>query len=118
MMCSRRTPDSTGSISNAQVLQLEWSWEPDAGKTWFDVSNVAGRPFVNEGLTLYVSEERTEASNTCAGRTCAPGDGNCGEFYEGATDDVQGMRACSDNVDLEFHLCLYDASLPEYGPPS
>ncbi|ETN36866.1 uncharacterized protein HMPREF1541_07853, partial [Cyphellophora europaea CBS 101466] len=33
---------------------MEWTWDPDHGMTWFDISNVEGRPFMNEGQTTTV----------------------------------------------------------------
>lgn len=115
--CSREQPDSEGRYDHDPIIsQLEWNWDPEHGKTWFDISNVDGRPFTDHGMTMYVNEARTAQLDTCLGGTCRPGHTDCLAFYQQWDDDQQGMRACSPNVDIDWHICLYDARMPEYMP--
>ncbi|OAP63809.1 hypothetical protein AYL99_03036 [Fonsecaea erecta] len=102
MMCTR-DPSATTPL----VTQLEYAWEQDEGQTYFDVSNVAGAPFVNEGFRMDVDdpEDPTLALRSCHGASCAPGDTTCNDVYEKSNDDFQGMRTCSDSVNINLTLC-------------
>jgi len=87
------------------VTQLEYTWRPDEEKTYFDVSNVEGAPFLNEGFRVLVNDEIKPLVETCYGAYCAPGDRSCIQVYNKANDDFQGMRACSPEVVTKLILC-------------
>lgn len=65
---------------------------------------------------MYVDEPAAADLSTCMGGACRPGDEYYLVFYEVWNDDQQGMRACSQNVAIDWHICYYDARLPEYIP--
>jgi hypothetical protein len=87
------------------VTQLEYCWNVTAGKTFFDASNVAGMPFLNEGFKLDVRDPTPISTPKCYDAYCGPGDVNCNQVYNKADDDFQGMRDCSLNVDMRLTLC-------------
>ena len=102
MMCTR---DS--STTNPLVTQLEYTWKPpgEEQQTYFDVSSVAGDPFVNEGFNMTAKDPVTPVDPRCYGAYCAPGDSNCNQVYAKSNDNFSGMRTCSDEVDLFLTLC-------------
>lgn len=100
LMCSRDPNDS-----KPLVTQLEYTWMQDEGKTYFDVSNVEGQPFINEGFGMALNDPETPLLDTCYGAHCAAGDSNCNQVYQKSTDDFQGMRTCSDSVVVRLTLC-------------
>jgi hypothetical protein len=89
------------------VTQLEWIWEKGQGLTYYDASNVAGQPFVNNGFVVCANDPKDpgQKKNHCTNLTCAPWDVACNEAYEGWNDDEQAMRACFDDVILGMQLC-------------
>lgn len=103
LMCTREPTSDTSSAPT--VTQLEYTWRPDLSQTFFDVSNVAGDPFVNEGFVMTVNDPKTPLLNTCYGAHCAAGDANCSQVSEKSDDDFQGMRTCSDAVVIRLTLC-------------
>ncbi|KIW56238.1 hypothetical protein PV05_04913 [Exophiala xenobiotica] len=100
IMCTRNK-----DASPIEVTQVEYTWEPKNGKTWFDVSNVAGDPFVAEGFGMVVDDPVKPLFDTCKGAYCGPGDQNCADVYMKWNDDFQGMRTCSDAVTITLVLC-------------
>ncbi|KIX99042.1 uncharacterized protein Z520_05503 [Fonsecaea multimorphosa CBS 102226] len=102
MMCTR-DPTATTPL----VTQLEYAWEQSENQTYFDVSNVAGAPFVDEGFRMDVDdpEDPNLTLPSCHGAYCGPGDTNCNDMYEKSNDDFQGMRTCSDSVNIKLTLC-------------
>ncbi|OAL31155.1 hypothetical protein AYO20_08390 [Fonsecaea nubica] len=102
MMCTRDP-----SASTPLVTQLEYAWEQDEGKTYFDVSNVAGAPFVHEGFEMDVDdpEDPSLSLASCRGASCGPGDKDCNDVYNKYNDDFQGMRTCSDSINIKLTLC-------------
>ncbi|KAJ9615869.1 hypothetical protein H2200_001946 [Cladophialophora chaetospira] len=103
IMCTRDP-----SAGNPLVTQLEWTWEQGQGKTYFDISNVAGHPFVDEGFILHAIDKKDpkQTLNNCHDIFCKKGDLACNEAYEKWDDDEQAMRACYDDVIIGFQLCL------------
>ncbi|KAI1617843.1 hypothetical protein EDD36DRAFT_14335 [Exophiala viscosa] len=100
MMCTR---DPTASP--VSVTQLEYTWTE--AQTSFDVSVVAGDPFVNEGFSMTATDlaPQPQFSNSCRRAYCAPGDANCNDIYDKSNDDYQGMRTCSNDVVINLTLC-------------
>jgi hypothetical protein len=100
VMCTRNK-----DASPILVTQVEYTWEPENGKTWFDVSNVAGDPFLADGFRMDVDDPVKPLLNSCTGAYCAPGDSNCADVYMKSNDDFQGMSTCSDSVTITLVLC-------------
>jgi hypothetical protein len=90
------------------VTQLEWTWEPGQGKVYFDVSNVAGSPFVDEGFMLHSVDAKDPGKtlNRCFDAWCDKNDVSCNQSYQVWNDDEQAMRACYDDAILGLQLCL------------
>ncbi|KIV85651.1 hypothetical protein PV11_01320 [Exophiala sideris] len=100
MMCTRDPTAPTISVT-----QLEYTWtEP---QTAFDISIVAGDPFLNEGFSMTATDlaPQPQFSSSCAGAYCAPGDVDCNDVYVKSNDDYQGMRTCSNDVIINLTLC-------------
>ena len=82
------------TAANIQATQVEWSWDPspDVGgppRVWWDVSNVAGRPFIDEGLVYAVGDQNAAAAFvTCTSGRCGPGEETCEQIYDYPTEDV------------------------------
>lgn len=87
------------------VTQLEYTWRPDRSITYFDVSNVEGNPFVDEGFRMDVYDPIIPLLASCYPANCAPGDKACGQVYNKWNDDFQGMRACSHEMVTQLNLC-------------
>ncbi|KEF59209.1 uncharacterized protein A1O9_04053 [Exophiala aquamarina CBS 119918] len=87
------------------VTQLEYTWRPDQQKTYFDVSNVEGAPFVENGFRMVLNDKVKPLNASCFGAYCAPGDQHCAEVYDKSDDDFRGMRACSHEVMTRLTLC-------------
>lgn len=100
LMCTREP-----KAHKPLVTQLEYTWRPDLGQTYFDVSNVEGDPFVDEGFRMVVNDPIKPLNASCFGAYCAPGDRKCGEVYNKWNDDFNGMRACSSDVLMRLTLC-------------
>lgn len=100
LMCTR---DPT--VAKPVVTQLEYTWRPDLGQTFFDLSNVEGNPFGDEGFAMTFFDPETPLFDNCSGAYCAPGQEDCEKIYNKWDDDFQGMRACSDNVKIRMNLC-------------
>lgn len=100
LMCTR---DPTAV--KPMVTQMEYTWRPDLGQTFFDLSNVEGNPFGNEGFAMTLWDPSTIMLDNCSGAYCAPGQADCAKIYNKWDDDFQGMRACSDQVKIRLHLC-------------
>jgi hypothetical protein len=67
------TRDKTAAV--IQVTQLEWNWDPAMDRrVWFDVSVVAGTPFLNGGFALRADGTTVKPFETCFGGGCAPGE--------------------------------------------
>ncbi|KAI1626974.1 hypothetical protein EDD37DRAFT_241562 [Exophiala viscosa] len=100
MMCTRNP-----GASPVSVTQLEYTWtEP---QTSFDISIVAGDPFINEGFSMTATDlaPQPQFSSSCRNAYCAPGDANCNDVYDKSNDDYQGMRTCSNDVVINLTLC-------------
>lgn len=100
IMCTRE-PQAMKPL----VTQLEYTWRPDLQKTYFDVSNVEGDPFVYEGFRMVLNDKVKPLNASCYGAYCAPGDQHCAQVYNKWDDDFQGMRACSHEVITHLTLC-------------
>ncbi|RVX69963.1 hypothetical protein B0A52_05798 [Exophiala mesophila] len=100
LMCTR-DPTSVKPM----VTQMEYTWRPDLGQTFFDLSNVEGNPFGKEGFAMTLWDPSTVMVGDCSGAYCAPGQEDCAEIYNKWNDDFQGMRACSDQVKIRLQLC-------------
>ncbi|KAL2406468.1 hypothetical protein ABEF93_006700 [Exophiala dermatitidis] len=87
MMCTR-DPGANKPL----VTQLEYTWMRDLGQTYFDVSNVEGEPFADEGFIMTVKDPKTPLFNTCYGAHCEAGDTSCNQVYEKSTDDFQEYK--------------------------
>ncbi|KAJ9500594.1 Eukaryotic translation initiation factor 6 [Exophiala xenobiotica] len=62
VMCTRNK-----DASPILVTQVEYTWEPENGKTWFDVSNVAGDPFLADGFRMDVDDPVKPLLSSCTG---------------------------------------------------
>ena len=92
IQCTRDPPASKSSVT-----QLEFSWDPNLDhRVWFDVSNVEGHPFVNEGFQMKVEAPKTDIFVTCMGASCPAGADDCQGVYDHAKDDQDSMRSCAD----------------------
>jgi hypothetical protein len=104
VMCTR-----SPAAADPVVTQLEYTWRPLLNQTYFDVSNVAGDPFVDRGFLMTVSDPKMASSGdtgeTCSGAQCVAGDADCNQVYDKDNDDFQGMRTCSDAVVIRLTLC-------------
>lgn len=100
MMCTRDI-----NASPISVTQLEYTWTQSG--TSFDVSIVAGDPFINEGFSMTATDPtpQSQFSTSCYGAYCSVGDANCNDVYDKSNDDFQGMRACSADVVINLTLC-------------
>lgn len=100
LMCTRDP-----SAEKPAVTQLEYTWRPDQSMTYFDVSNVEGNPFGDEGFRMDVYDPIQPLPTYCYPAVCAPGDQACGQIYNKWDDDFQGMRACSHEMAMRLNLC-------------
>ncbi|OCT48803.1 hypothetical protein CLCR_05175 [Cladophialophora carrionii] len=103
IMCTRDP-----NASPIRVTQLEWTWEQGQGKVYYDVSNVAGTPFVDEAFMLHSVDAKDPGKtlNRCFDAWCDKNDVSCNQVYEVWNDDEQAMRACYDGAILGLQLCL------------
>lgn len=104
IMCGR-------SNNPSKVSQVEWTSRNVDGKVHFDLSNVDGAVFANEGMTMYVDQPRTNSLPTCYGAVCSPGQIPCPYIYNVDYEDKRGMRACSQSVNVQWHMCFADKNL-------
>ncbi|EXJ56659.1 hypothetical protein A1O7_07003 [Cladophialophora yegresii CBS 114405] len=102
IMCTRDL-----NASPIRVTQLEWTWEQGQGLVYFDVSNVAGTPFVDEGFLLHSFDARDldKTKNRCFDAWCDKNDASCNGVYEVWNDDEKAMRSCYDDAILGLQLC-------------
>ena len=88
IMCTRDP-----SVPKPLVTQLEFAWEPNPivggpPRVWWDVSNVEGHPFINEGFQYSVEASSADPFDKCISGGCPPGSINCQGAYDHPTDDV------------------------------
>ena len=79
------------------ITQLEYTL--GGGKIWYDVSNINGYPFKDNGLNL------TTSDNGGPTVKCPPGVAHCDAAYN-KPDDDHATGATSDSADLIMVLCV------------
>ncbi|ETN45946.1 uncharacterized protein HMPREF1541_00128 [Cyphellophora europaea CBS 101466] len=87
--------------ADANPTQFEFTWAD--GKINYDLSNINGNPFANEGMSLVPSMSNDPNNPTCVPINCAAGDSVCDAAYN-QPDDVR-THVCSDNADLVLTMC-------------
>ena len=94
IMCTRDP-----NVLNPRVTQLEFYWEPNPivsnptvggpPRVWWDVSNVEGHPFIDEGFQYSMDLQTPYAPfDKCIPGGCPPGVQTCQGVYDYPTDDV------------------------------
>ncbi|MCJ1476290.1 hypothetical protein MMC13_004956 [Lambiella insularis] len=78
------------------ITQFEYTLNGDT--VWYDISNINGWPFQNDGGIKLIP-----SISTCEARTCANG-GICSQAYN-QPDDNQVVRACSASGSLTLTTC-------------
>ncbi|MCJ1412215.1 hypothetical protein MMC19_006308 [Ptychographa xylographoides] len=86
---------STDSDAETSITQFEYTLEPNM--LWYDVSNVNGYPFADQGLELKPSHADCRPVVCTAGVTCT-------EAYN-QPDDNFATAACGPKADLTMTLC-------------
>lgn len=79
------------------ITQLEYTLE--GGKIWYDVSNINGYPFKDNGLNLTTSDGGGPTVK------CAAGVAHCDSVYN-KPDDDHATGATADSADLIMVLCV------------
>jgi len=78
------------------VTQFEYTL--DGASLWYDVSNVNGFPFSEDGLEL------VPTVSSCRNVTCPAGEGTCHAAYT-QSDDNWATAECDSTSDLTMNLC-------------
>jgi len=83
------------------VTQFEFTWSD--GRVSYDISNIDGNPFANQGMSLMPSMIGASGFPTCQPVNCPAGQSTCEAAYN-QPDDVRTL-VCPDASDLVFTLC-------------
>ncbi|MCJ1282608.1 hypothetical protein MMC26_001933 [Xylographa opegraphella] len=87
---------STALGNEDTITQFEYTL--DGSQLWYDVSNVNGFPFSDDGLALVPSE------SACREVTCPAGQGSCHAAYT-LPEDNWATAVCESSSDLTMTLC-------------
>jgi len=87
--------------ATSAVTQFEFTWSD--GQVAYDISNIDGNPFANQGMSLTPSMIGASGFPTCQTVNCPAGQSQCSAAYN-QPDDVRTM-VCPDASDLVFTLC-------------
>ncbi|KAB8360791.1 hypothetical protein FH972_024525 [Carpinus fangiana] len=93
------------------ITQLEYTLQ---STLWYDVSNVNGSPFREQGLSV----EASPPSVACKPVECLPGDACETQIYINPFDDF-AVSACSPDEDLIMTICTAPKdAVPDSPPPA
>lgn len=81
-----------------QNIVTQFEYTLDGASLWYDVSNVNGFPFSQDGLELIPAE------SSCRNVTCPAGEGTCHAAYTN-WDDNWATAECDSTSDLTMTLC-------------
>ena len=87
--------------ATSPVTQFKFTWS--AGQVAYDISNIDGNPFADQGMSLTPSMIDASGFPTCQPVNCPAGQSTCEAAYN-QPDDVRTM-VCPDASDLVFTLC-------------
>ncbi|PGH12368.1 hypothetical protein AJ79_04316 [Helicocarpus griseus UAMH5409] len=101
-----RTNDNGGGISlklgksetDEKVSQFEYTLSPDGDKVFYDLSNIDGYPFADDGVTI------TPSDGSCPVVTCPAGEELCKDAYNVWNDD-HATKGCPSSTDLTMTVC-------------
>jgi hypothetical protein len=80
------------------ILQFEYTYVPSSYEVWYDLSNLNGDPFVDDGFVLEGS------SSDCKSITCAPGEEICYDAYTYPTESGV-VFVCGSSNTLTLTIC-------------
>ncbi|MCJ1318431.1 hypothetical protein MMC15_003759 [Xylographa vitiligo] len=90
------------------ITQFEYTL--DGAQVWYDVSNVNGFPFSEDGLVLVPSE------SSCREVACPAGEGACHAAYTQSNDNW-ATAECDSTADLTMTLCPNSSSTKRDAAP-
>lgn len=88
--------------TSPDIMQIEYTWEQNARKIWFDSSSINGAPFIVKGFQTMPSTGLSALFPNCTGAYCLPG-GECESAY--FSDDSEEGRSCPDSTSVTFIAC-------------
>lgn len=94
------------------VTQFEFTW--DSPTVAYDISNIDGNPFAQQGMSLVPSMVGAAGYPSCVVVDCPAGQDRCDAAYN-LPDDVR-TKVCPEDSDLTFTLCPGGAVAP--APPA
>lgn len=94
------------------VTQFEFTW--DSPNINYDISNIDGNPFAQQGMSLVPSSIGAAGYPSCVAVNCPAGESRCDAAYN-LPDDVR-TKVCPEDSDLTFTLCPGGAVAP--APPA
>lgn len=83
------------------VSQFEFTWAN--GKISYDISNINGNPFANNGMEIKPSTQGDGGNPTCQAVDCPAGQATCSAAYN-QPNDVRTM-VCDQDTDLVLTVC-------------
>lgn len=95
------------------VTQFEFTWA--SGSIFYDISNINGNPFAQQGMSLVPSMAGASGYPTCVAVDCPAGQSTCNAAYNNP-DDTR-TTVCPEDSDLVFTLCPGGASSSPQSSP-
>ncbi|MCJ1292559.1 hypothetical protein MMC34_004110 [Xylographa carneopallida] len=86
------------TVLESELVITQFEYTLNGTSLWYDVSNVNGFPFSDDGLALVPSE------SSCREVTCPAGEGSCHAAYT-LPEDNWATAECDSTTDLTMTLC-------------
>lgn len=100
------------ATEGGSVTQFEYTW--DSPNINYDISNIDGNPFAQQGMSLVPSTVGAAGYPSCVAVNCPAGESRCDAAYN-LPDDVR-TKVCPEDSDLTFTLCPGGSVAP--APPA
>ena len=85
------------------ILQMEFTWNTTQQMLYYDLSNIDGAPFAENGMLLQPSTDASSKYNTCLTVGCAANSTVCPSVY--TVPDGNNTMVCGPSTDLTLSLC-------------
>lgn len=103
----------TSSDLGGPITQFEYTWAD--GKINYDISNINGDPFADNGVVLTPSMSGDPNNPTCLPVNCPAGDAVCTAAYNNPTDT--DTMVCSEDSSLTMTVCAGSAKVKREPEP-